>query len=61
LSTLSAPEPVSDGLRPENGGLSDVPALAQTQVLSERVYRAVLQMLAQGSLRVKAAGIPFVG
>ncbi len=31
--------------------LSAVPALAKSQVLSDRVYRAVLQMLGQGSLR----------
>jgi DNA-binding GntR family transcriptional regulator len=55
LSSLSTPERVSDGLRPESEALRDVPALAQSQVLSERVYRAVLQMLAQGSLRRGAA------
>ena len=35
--------------------MPDIPVLAQSQVLSERVYRAVLQMLAQGSLRRGAA------
>jgi DNA-binding GntR family transcriptional regulator len=55
LSSLSAPERVSDTLQSESEGLPEVPALAQSQVLSERVYRAVLQMLAQGSLRRGAA------
>jgi DNA-binding GntR family transcriptional regulator len=55
MSGLSSPDGVSEALRPESGGLPDVPALAQSQVLSERVYRAVLQMLAQGSLRRGAA------
>ena len=55
MSSLSTPERVSDGLRSESEGLPDVPALARSQVLSERVYRAVLQMLAQGSLRRGAA------
>jgi DNA-binding GntR family transcriptional regulator len=55
LSSLSAPERISDALRPEGEDLPDVPALTQSQVLSERVYRAVLQMLAQGSLRRGAA------
>jgi DNA-binding GntR family transcriptional regulator len=55
LSSLSSPDGASEALRPDSGGLPDVPALAQSQVLSERVYRAVLQMLAQGSLRRGAA------
>jgi len=55
LSAPSASERVSDSLRSESEGLPDVPVLAQSQVLSERVYRAVLQMLAQGSLRRGAA------
>jgi DNA-binding GntR family transcriptional regulator len=42
---------ISELLQSESEGLRDVPALAQAQVLSERVYRAILQMLAQGSLR----------
>ncbi len=54
-SSLSAPERVSDTLQSEGEGLPEVPALAQSQVLSERVYRAILQMLAQGSLRRGAA------
>ena len=55
MSSLSPPEPVSDAPLPEDEELPDVPALAQSQVLSERVYRAVLQMLAQGSLPRGAA------
>jgi DNA-binding GntR family transcriptional regulator len=54
-SSLSTPERVSDTLQSESEGLPEVPALAQSQVLSERVYRAVLQMLAQGSLPRGAA------
>ena len=55
LSSLSAAERVSDALQSESEDLPEVPALAQSQVLSERVYRAVLQMLAQGSLSRGAA------
>lgn len=51
MSGLSAPGGVSDAVRPESEDLPDIPALAQSQVLSERVYRAILQMLAQGSFR----------
>jgi DNA-binding GntR family transcriptional regulator len=50
MSGLSAPRRVSDAMRPESEDLPDIPALAQSQVLSERVYRAIVQMLAQGSL-----------
>jgi DNA-binding GntR family transcriptional regulator len=55
LSSLSAPERVSNALRSKSEDLPDLPVLAQSQVLSERVYRAILQMLAQGSLRRGAA------
>ena len=55
LSSLSAPERVSNALRSKSEDLPDLPVLAQSQVLSERVYRAILQMLAQGGLRRGAA------
>lgn len=42
---------VSELLQSESGSLEDIPHLARSQALSERVYRAILQMLAQGRLR----------
>jgi DNA-binding GntR family transcriptional regulator len=51
MSSLSAPERRPGAAPPQSDDLPGIPVLAQSQVLSERVYRAVLQMLAQGSLR----------
>jgi DNA-binding GntR family transcriptional regulator len=51
VSGVSAPGRVFDAVRRTSEDLPDIPALAQSQVLSERVYRAILQMLAQGGLR----------
>jgi DNA-binding GntR family transcriptional regulator len=51
MSSLSASKRISDALLSESEDLPDIPVLAQSQVLSERVYRAIVQMLAQGSLR----------
>jgi hypothetical protein len=42
---------ISDALQLESESLRDTPVIAQEQVLSERVYRAILQMLDQGTLR----------
>jgi len=50
LSPFDRPR-ISEALQLESESLRDVPVLAQAQVLSERVYRAILQMLAQGTLR----------
>ena len=51
MSGLSVSGRISDEAQPESESLADIPFQAQSQVLSERVYRAVVQMLAQGALR----------
>ena len=51
MSNLSARGRVSGAARRRSEDWPDIPVLAQSQVLSERVYRAILHMLAQGSLR----------
>ena len=50
-SLAAASPPEADGVLRESELVGDVPLLAPAWVLSERVYRAILQMLARGTLR----------
>ena len=62
MSGLSVSGRISDEAQRESEPLADIPFPAQSQVLSERVYRAIPQMLAEGAprrgvgLRVGALG-----
>ena len=57
MSGLSVSGRISDKAQPESEPLADIPFPAQSQVLSERVYRAVVQMLARAPCARRCAAI----